>query len=131
MKKRRLLCCKKNSPDGSETDVEAYTGHHFFGYFKPALGFYYLDQRIQEETDGEKDLSIAAKYIHGKELQGSGFGYDHQVHYETLVEALYHTVEEGIDFETKVQGYIFGKDFGQQFLDLSDEFDIDLEEYLD
>jgi len=118
-------------PDGTEVDVHAYTGHQFLTYFKPALGFYYLDKRIKEETGGEKDLSIAANYIFEKELQGSGLGPDHQVHYETLVDALYYTVEEGIDFETKAQGYIYGDRFGQKFLDLSEEFDIDLDEYLD
>jgi len=114
---------------GREVDVNAYTGHQFLTYFKPALGFLYLDLRIQEETNGEKDLSHAARYIFQEELEGRNTAKSWGEAYDTLVEALYHTVEEGINFEEKVQGYIMGDSYGQQFIDLSDYLDIDLEEY--
>jgi len=114
--------------DGSEEEIQAVTGHSFHGQFKGSLTFYYFDHRIQEETGGEKDLSDALQYAWEKTLKG-----DYECEEELLIEALHHTVEEGIDFKEKVRGYLLGDhpEYEHKFLDLSDYLDIDPDDYLD
>lgn len=111
--------------DGSEKEVDAVTGHSFH-QFKGSLTFYYFDQRIKEETDGEKDLSDALQYLFIETLKGRN-----KLNEDLLVEALYNIVEEGIDFKEKVRGYMMGDHPGYEhkFLDLSDYIDVDPSDY--
>ncbi len=106
--------------DGSEKEVEGVTGHGFHGYFKNSLAFYYFDHRIQEETNGEKDLSDVFHYVYDQVLQGKNLLENEE---ELWLDAFYHTVEEGIDFEEKVKGYLYGDVYGHKFLNLSDYID--------
>lgn len=114
--------------DGSEKEVYGVTGHDFHGYFKVSLAFFYLDQRIKEETGGQKSVMDAIQYIYTESIAGRN-----TLHVDDalalIVEALESTGAGGIDFEEKVKGFIFGDVFGYKFLDLSNYFDIDLKEY--
>ena len=114
-------------PGGREVDAYAVTGHQFHTYYKPALGFYYIDKRIQEATNGTKNLSHAVQYFYSEVMAGRDTVTNWSDNEILWLEALYHTVEEGIDFESIFRGYIYGESYGQKFLDLTAYLDVDLD----
>ena len=117
--------------DGTEKswEIEADTGHPF-DRFKGGLAFYYFDERIQEETNGNKSLSDAMHIFYDEILSNGNVSDTNE---KVIVDALYEVVPSGINFEEKVQKFIFGDiyvdEYDNLFLDLSDYLDVDLNDY--